>query len=75
MHLAMIHLNTGDGSVIPDVVGLNERCSLRFTKELSDTEIGKPQLFKNWSAVTMPMSIISGVTGYLKCWGSPFPVS
>jgi hypothetical protein len=28
--LAMRHLNTGDGSVVPQVQGLNERCNLQF---------------------------------------------
>jgi hypothetical protein len=35
--LAMQHLNTGDGRVIPEVEGLNERCNLRFTTESFDT--------------------------------------
>ena len=35
--LAMQHLNTGDGSIIPEVEGLNERCNIRFTMEAFDT--------------------------------------
>ena len=31
--LAIQHLNTGDGSVIPEVQGLNEKCNVRFTAE------------------------------------------
>jgi len=37
-HLAMMHLNTGDGSIIPEVQGLNETCDIRFTFEIFDTE-------------------------------------
>ena len=36
--LAVHHLNVGDGSVVPEVEGLNKRCPIRFTFELSDTE-------------------------------------
>lgn len=36
--LAAQHLNAGDGSVVPAVEGLNERCPVRFTIELADTE-------------------------------------
>lgn len=38
IHLAMMHLNTGDGTVVADVQGLNETCPLRFTFEVFDTE-------------------------------------
>jgi len=36
-HLAIEHLNNGDGSVIPEVAGLNDRCPIRFTTEMIDT--------------------------------------
>lgn len=36
--LAAQHLNAGDGSLVPDVQGLNERCKIRFTTEFRDTE-------------------------------------
>lgn len=36
--LAMKHLNSGDGSVIPEIEGLNNRCNIRFTTEIFDTE-------------------------------------
>ena len=36
--LAAHHLNTGDGSIVPELAGLNERCSVRFTTEFADTE-------------------------------------
>ena len=39
--LAIQHLNTGDGSVIPEVGGLNERCSVRFTPEYFDSEMSE----------------------------------
>jgi hypothetical protein len=36
--LAAHHLNTGDGSVVKEVEGLNERCKVRFTTEFADTQ-------------------------------------
>jgi len=36
--LAAQHLNAGDGSVVPAIEGLNERCPVRFTMEFSDTK-------------------------------------
>ena len=35
--LAIQHLNSGDGSLVPEVEGLNERCKVRFTAEYADT--------------------------------------
>ena len=35
--LAVQHLNEGNGSIIPDVQSLNQRCNIRFTLELIDT--------------------------------------
>jgi len=32
--LAAHHLNTGDGTLVPQVAGLNERCDIRFTIEV-----------------------------------------
>lgn len=37
-HLAIEHLNSGDGSIIPQVKGLNERCPIRFTTEMIDSQ-------------------------------------
>eukprot|EP00980_Cylindrotheca_fusiformis_P018330 scaffold5977_cov98-Cylindrotheca_fusiformis.AAC.7 len=37
--LAAHHLNTGDGSIVPEIEGLNERCNVRFTVEFADTEL------------------------------------
>lgn len=37
--LAAQHLNAGDGSLVPEVAGLNERCRVRFTTEFSNTEL------------------------------------
>jgi 7 transmembrane sweet-taste receptor of 3 GCPR/Receptor family ligand binding region len=34
--LAAHHLNVGDGSVVPELEGLNERCKVRFTTEFFD---------------------------------------
>lgn len=39
--LAIQHLNTGDGSVIPEVQGLNENCNVRFTAEYFDSEMSE----------------------------------
>ena len=36
MTLALSHLNTGDGSIVPEVEGLDKRCPVRFTMEASD---------------------------------------
>ena len=36
--LAAHHLNVGDGSIVSDVDGLNERCRVQFTVELGDAE-------------------------------------
>jgi Receptor family ligand binding region len=36
--LAVEHLNRGDGSLIKEVEGLNERCNIRFTQQFWDTE-------------------------------------
>ncbi|CAB9525833.1 acid type B receptor subunit 2 [Seminavis robusta] len=35
--LAVQHLNTGDGSIVRDLQGLNDRCNIRFTLEFLDT--------------------------------------
>lgn len=37
--LAAEHLNAGNGTVIPELEGLNERCNVRFSTEFMDTEI------------------------------------
>eukprot|EP00980_Cylindrotheca_fusiformis_P023352 scaffold10399_cov113-Cylindrotheca_fusiformis.AAC.12 len=37
--LAAHHLNVGDGSVVPEVEGLNKRCNVRFTVEFPDTQL------------------------------------
>lgn len=36
--LAAHHLNTGDGSIVPQIQGLHERCKVRFSVEAADTE-------------------------------------
>ena len=36
--MAAHHLNTGNGTIVPEVEGLNERCDIRFTVELIDSE-------------------------------------
>jgi len=36
--LAAHHLNVGDGSIVPEVENLDQRCPIRFTTEFADTE-------------------------------------
>lgn len=36
--LAMEHLNTGNGSIVPEVDGINQKCPLRFAMKSFDTE-------------------------------------
>lgn len=36
--LATQHLNSGNGTIVPEVEGINKRCNVRFTYEISDTE-------------------------------------
>ncbi|CAB9531646.1 expressed unknown protein (Partial), partial [Seminavis robusta] len=81
--LAVQDLNSGNGVVVPEVEGLNERCNIRFTTEWFDTEFQggvalarvvdvtsrstqKPCAFLGAyrSAVSMPMSIVTGLFGY-----------
>eukprot|EP00980_Cylindrotheca_fusiformis_P021958 scaffold8805_cov109-Cylindrotheca_fusiformis.AAC.4 len=38
MALAAHHLNVGDGTIVPEVQGLNDRCNVRFTVEFADTQ-------------------------------------
>lgn len=40
--LAFQHLNDGDGSIAPDVEGLNERCPIKFTFDLQDNMFSRP---------------------------------
>lgn len=37
--LALQHLNTGNGTIIPQVDGLSDRCPIRFTTELWDSQL------------------------------------
>lgn len=39
--LAAQHLNTGNGTIVQAVKGLHERCDIRFTAELFDTELSQ----------------------------------
>jgi Receptor family ligand binding region len=39
--LAAQHLNTGDGSIVPEVAGLDKRCKVRFTVEFADTQFSE----------------------------------
>eukprot|EP00529_Nitzschia_sp_RCC80_P008017 CAMPEP_0113500784 /NCGR_PEP_ID=MMETSP0014_2-20120614/32547_1 /TAXON_ID=2857 /ORGANISM="Nitzschia sp." /LENGTH=1271 /DNA_ID=CAMNT_0000395211 /DNA_START=158 /DNA_END=3973 /DNA_ORIENTATION=+ /assembly_acc=CAM_ASM_000159 len=88
--LAAHHLNVGDGSIVPELDGLPNRCKVRFTTEFADTEFqggvslnhlvtqtgrepgdnsGSPPnpcafIGAYRSAVSIPMSIVSGLLGY-----------
>ncbi len=77
--LAIHHLNTGDGSIVPQVAGLHEKCPIRFTMMTADTaytpgvalkhvveQTGKACAFIGAyrSAVSMPMAIVTGLLGY-----------
>lgn len=87
--LAAHHLNTGDGSIIPQIDGLNHRCNIRFSVEFADTAYsasqaldvvtnqmqrgpndGRPRpcafigAFR--SSISMPMSILTGLRGYVQ---------
>ena len=91
--MAAHHLNTGDGSIVPELQGLNERCPVRFTTEFADTEFVGGATLKNVvqqtsrepgaadripcafigayrSAVSIPMSIVTGLLGYPQISGS-----
>jgi len=45
--LAAHHLNTGNGTIVPEVEGLSERCDIRFTVELIDSEFFQAPAVKN----------------------------
>lgn len=85
--LAIHHLNIGYGGMVPEVSGLNQRCPIRFTTEMADTQfeggvtLGHvidqtsrdptgpepvPCAFIGAyrSAVSIPMSIVTGLLGY-----------
>lgn len=91
--MAIQHLNTGDGRIVPEVEGLNQRCNVRFTAEFADTEFSGgvtlnqvvhqtsrqpgtkdriPCAFVGAyrSAVSLPMSIVTGLLGYPQISGA-----
>eukprot|EP00977_Amphora_coffeiformis_P024041 scaffold14974_cov195-Amphora_coffeaeformis.AAC.48 len=90
--LAIHHLNTGDGSIVPELEGLNERCPVRFTTEFADTEFVGGATLKHVveqtsredpterlpcaflgayrSAVSIPMSLVTGLLGYPQLSGA-----
>ena len=39
--LAAQHLNSGDGTIVSALEGLNDRCNIRFTAEFLDTELSQ----------------------------------
>eukprot|EP00560_Eucampia_antarctica_P008064 CAMPEP_0197825890 /NCGR_PEP_ID=MMETSP1437-20131217/2928_1 /TAXON_ID=49252 ORGANISM="Eucampia antarctica, Strain CCMP1452" /NCGR_SAMPLE_ID=MMETSP1437 /ASSEMBLY_ACC=CAM_ASM_001096 /LENGTH=529 /DNA_ID=CAMNT_0043426103 /DNA_START=64 /DNA_END=1650 /DNA_ORIENTATION=+ len=60
LRLAIQHLNTGDGTVIKEIDGLNKTCPIRFTMEVIDTErsetIAVSELFKVLSRKTSTLA-------------------
>lgn len=59
--LAIQHLNTGDGSVVAEVEGLHNRCNLKFTPEIIDSQ-SSPS-----NTVDKIIGIISRQEGQLPC--------
>lgn len=55
--LAAKHLNTGHGSVVPEVEGLKDRCNVRFTTEYFDSEMSEKR------AVDQTIDILNRVPG------------
>lgn len=45
--LAAHHLNTGDGRVVSEIEGINERCPIRFTTEFLDNNFDQKKGVKN----------------------------
>ena len=91
--LAIQHLNAGDGTIVPEVEGLNDRCNVRFTTEFADTEFAGGVTLEHVvhqtsrqpgtvdripcafvgayrSAVSLPMSIVTGLLGYPQVSGA-----
>ena len=94
--LAVHHLNTGDGSIVPELRGLNGRCPVRFAAEFADTEFAGGATLRHVvdqtgrgdddddptqrlpcafigayrSAVSIPMSIVTGLLGYPQISGA-----
>jgi Receptor family ligand binding region/7 transmembrane sweet-taste receptor of 3 GCPR len=52
--LAVQHLNTGDGSIIPELEGLPERCPIRFSIQYVDTEFDVGTALNHAIALTHP---------------------
>ena len=61
MSLAAHHLNTGDGSIISQVQGLNERCNVRFTVETNNAGFSPKQSIE--LVVTQDSRPVGGTQG------------
>ena len=67
--LAIQHLNTGNGSLVPQVEGLPERCPVRFTTEMADTQRSGGTAIQEFAKQIVdrdpegPLSIPSAVVG------------
>ena len=72
-HLAVEHLNSGNGVIIPEVEGLNERCPIRFTTEMIDSKRSSSKICsmfhvhqKHFRRLNGPRLIIGGNISFLK---------
>ena len=52
--LAAHHLNIGDGSIVPQVEGLDKRCPIRFTVGFADTEYNARVALEHVVRLTQP---------------------
>ncbi|KAG7371356.1 7 transmembrane sweet-taste receptor of 3 GCPR [Nitzschia inconspicua] len=61
--LAVQHLNTGNGSIIPEVEGLSDRCPIRFSIQYFDTKYDTGTALKQVIALTNPQINTTDETG------------
>lgn len=52
MALAVQMLNTGDGAITPEIQNLHQRCKIRFTFEMADSEFNAGDSLKKVTALT-----------------------
>ncbi|KAG7337623.1 7 transmembrane sweet-taste receptor of 3 GCPR [Nitzschia inconspicua] len=63
--LAVQHLNTGNGSIIPELEGLSDRCPIRFSIQYFDTKFDIGTALKQVIALTHPQINTTDETGTL----------
>jgi hypothetical protein len=64
--LALSHLNAGDGTVVPELAGLPDRCDVRFTSEFVDTAFRQSQAAASVLAImdrpkALPCAFVGGL--------------